>query len=218
VLAVPAEEERWLLFFFMDDVNFTALHYHMFVPAIEGQASEAQQRAWLPEARALRWVGCYAQTEMGHGSNVQGLETTATFVPEADAWEIHSPTLTSTKARAGLGLLSCSPPPASGGPFPAEPRQGHRRMQARGRISLLPFLAAAEACGWYDPGMPLASPVVLGALSLVWALQWWPGGLGKVSPPTPFCTLACSCRGRGPAGSGRPGDPRYAAEAPLFAA
>lgn len=94
-----AEEERWLLFFFMDDVNFTALHYHMFVPAIEGQASEAQQREWLPKAKALHWIGCYAQTEMGHGSNVQGLETTATFVPEADAWEIHSPTLTSTKAR-----------------------------------------------------------------------------------------------------------------------
>jgi hypothetical protein len=30
----------------------------------------------------------------GHGSNVQGLETTATFVPETDEFELHTPTLT----------------------------------------------------------------------------------------------------------------------------
>lgn len=34
---------------------------------------------------------------MGHGSNVQGLETTATYIPETNEFEIHSPTLTSSK-------------------------------------------------------------------------------------------------------------------------
>jgi hypothetical protein len=38
-----------------------------------------------------------AQTELGHGSNVQGLETTATFDPKTDELVIHSPTLTSSK-------------------------------------------------------------------------------------------------------------------------
>ncbi len=33
----------------------------------------------------------------GHGSNIRGLETTATFVRDSDEFELHSPTLTSTK-------------------------------------------------------------------------------------------------------------------------
>ena len=36
------------------------------------------------------------QTELGHGSNIRP-ETTATFLPETDEIEIHSPSLTSTK-------------------------------------------------------------------------------------------------------------------------
>lgn len=36
-------------------------------------------------------------TELGHGSNVAGLETTATFDPATDEFIIHSPSLTSTK-------------------------------------------------------------------------------------------------------------------------
>ena len=40
---------------------------------------------------------CYLQTELGHGSNVACLETTAAYLPESQEFEIHSPTLTSTK-------------------------------------------------------------------------------------------------------------------------
>lgn len=42
-------------------------------------------------------LGCYMQTELGHGTNVARLETTATFVPETQEFEINSPTLTSSK-------------------------------------------------------------------------------------------------------------------------
>lgn len=69
----------------------------MFVPAIKGQGTDEQQQKWLPLAYKMQIIGCYAQTELGHGSNVQGLETTATFDPETDEFIIHSPTLTSSK-------------------------------------------------------------------------------------------------------------------------
>lgn len=38
-------------------------------------------------------------TELGHGSNVPGLETTATFDEAADHFVIHTPTLTATKVK-----------------------------------------------------------------------------------------------------------------------
>ena len=42
-------------------------------------------------------LGCYAQTELGHGSDVLKLETTATLDKTTDEFIIHSPTITSTK-------------------------------------------------------------------------------------------------------------------------
>lgn len=41
--------------------------------------------------------GCYAQTEIGHGSNVAGLETTATLDTKTDEFVIDMPTNTATK-------------------------------------------------------------------------------------------------------------------------
>jgi acyl-CoA oxidase len=46
---------------------------------------------WLPAIGSVELPGCYAMTEVDHGSNVRDLETTATFLPEADAFEIHTP-------------------------------------------------------------------------------------------------------------------------------
>mmetsp|Transcript_9640 Transcript_9640/g.14868 ORF Transcript_9640/g.14868 Transcript_9640/m.14868 type:complete len:706 (+) Transcript_9640:238-2355(+) len=85
----------------------TALHWVMFVPNIISLCDEQQQAQWLPLCRDWKMIGCYAQTEIGHGSNVRALETTATFLAEnqggdkGGSWIINSPTLTSTKAWPG---------------------------------------------------------------------------------------------------------------------
>ena len=81
----------------LDEPLPTALHWGMFVPTIRGQGTDAQKDEWLPKAMQLQVVGTYAQTELGHGTFLRGLETTATFDGETDEFIVHSPTLTSTK-------------------------------------------------------------------------------------------------------------------------
>ncbi|RKP26888.1 hypothetical protein SYNPS1DRAFT_32613 [Syncephalis pseudoplumigaleata] len=73
------------------------LHMSMFIPTLEGQASDEQQAKWLTAALQFRILGCYAQTELGHGSNLSGLETTATLDRSTDEWILHSPHLSSAK-------------------------------------------------------------------------------------------------------------------------
>ena len=41
--------------------------------------------------------GTYAQTELGHGTFIRGLETTATYDPQNESFVLHSPSLTAYK-------------------------------------------------------------------------------------------------------------------------
>lgn len=52
-------------------------------------------------------IGCYAQTEMGHGSDIQNLETLAVFDSKTDEFVMESPTITSVKMWPGdLGIFA----------------------------------------------------------------------------------------------------------------
>jgi len=85
---------------FMDKIDEPIplfMHYVMFVPTLDNQADETQRRMWLDDARHGRILGCYAQTEIGHGSNVRGLLTTATFDHDTDQFVIHTPCVEACK-------------------------------------------------------------------------------------------------------------------------
>ena len=73
------------------------MHSTMFQTSIETFCNEEQLKKWLPLCRNLDIIGCYAQTEMGHGSDVSSLETTATFDAATDEFVLHTPNLTATK-------------------------------------------------------------------------------------------------------------------------
>lgn len=81
----------------MGEASPLSMHYKMFMPTIREQGTPEQHKLFLEKAQKFEIIGCYAQTELGHGSNVRGLETTATWNPEDKTFTIHSPALTASK-------------------------------------------------------------------------------------------------------------------------
>ncbi|XP_037035975.1 probable peroxisomal acyl-coenzyme A oxidase 1 [Bradysia coprophila] len=87
--------------------NPMAVHFVMFLPTILGQGTTEQQVEWLGRAWSMDILGTYAQTELGHGTFIRGLETKATYDPTTEEFILHSPTITSYKWwPGGLGHTS----------------------------------------------------------------------------------------------------------------
>ncbi|VVC41119.1 Acyl-coenzyme A oxidase, N-terminal,Acyl-CoA oxidase/dehydrogenase, central domain,Acyl-CoA [Cinara cedri] len=80
------------------------VHYLMFIPTLMSQGTSEQQAEWVGQAFSNQILGTYAQTELGHGTFIRGLETTCTYDPATEEFILNSPTLTSYKWwPAGLG-------------------------------------------------------------------------------------------------------------------
>jgi len=96
---------RW--YYMYPGVPNVHMHFTMFMESIKMLGNEEQQKEWLPKGDHMNIIGCYAQTELGHGSNVAGLETTATLDLATDEFVINTPTFKATKFWPGsLGVVS----------------------------------------------------------------------------------------------------------------
>ena len=73
----------------------------LFGGAVENLGTERHHEAYVRPLITLDLLGCFAMTETGHGSDVQSLETTATYDPDTEEFVIHSPTPTSRKDYLG---------------------------------------------------------------------------------------------------------------------
>lgn len=89
------------------DVSGFFLNTSAFLKTIEMLGDDEQVKEWRSKTLAGQIVGCYAQTELGHGSNVQGLETEAHYDSATKTFTFKSPTSSSSKYWPGLlGMYS----------------------------------------------------------------------------------------------------------------
>ncbi|CAA7261995.1 unnamed protein product [Cyclocybe aegerita] len=81
----------------IDEQLSIGLHNIAFQPVFMLQGGPVLVKKYGPLIATRAIFGCYMQTELGHGTNVSSLETTAIYIPETKEFEIHSPTITSSK-------------------------------------------------------------------------------------------------------------------------
>lgn len=79
----------------------SGVQHGLFGGAIVNLGTTYHHETFLPDAITVKLPGAFAMTELGHGSDVQSLETTITYLPETDELEVNSPTSTATKAYLG---------------------------------------------------------------------------------------------------------------------
>ncbi|MCV7281339.1 acyl-CoA dehydrogenase family protein [Mycolicibacterium flavescens] len=77
------------------------VQWGLFGGAIENLGTERHHQKYVKPVIDCELLGCYAMTETGHGSNVQALETTATYDPATEEFVIDSPTPTARKDYIG---------------------------------------------------------------------------------------------------------------------
>lgn len=81
------------------------VQFGLFASAILNLGTRDHHTAWLPDALSLETPGCFAMTEIGHGSNVAGILTTATYDEATEEFEIHTPVRAAWKDYIGNAAL-----------------------------------------------------------------------------------------------------------------
>jgi len=82
------------------------VQFGLFGGALFNLGTKKHHDKYLRDTGYLDLSGCFAMTETGHGSNVRGLEVTATYDKDTDELIIHSPRFESGKEYIGNALHS----------------------------------------------------------------------------------------------------------------
>ncbi|NLD85487.1 MAG: acyl-CoA oxidase [Actinomycetales bacterium] len=77
------------------------VQWGLFGGAIANLGDDATRQKYLPDVMSLKLLGCFAMTEIGQGSDVQNLETTATFDNATGEFVVNTPTPSAEKAYIG---------------------------------------------------------------------------------------------------------------------
>ncbi|MBB1483948.1 acyl-CoA dehydrogenase family protein [Tessaracoccus sp. MC1865] len=88
----------------MGDLSLTiksGVQHGLFGGAITNLGTQWHHETFLPGAIDASLPGCFAMTELGHGSDVQSIETSITWDAETGELVVHSPSPTAAKAYIG---------------------------------------------------------------------------------------------------------------------
>ena len=77
------------------------VHWGLFGGAVANLGTQRHHTAYLPRILSAELPGCFAMTETGHGSDVQSLQTTATYDPETDEIVVNTPSVAARKDYIG---------------------------------------------------------------------------------------------------------------------
>lgn len=82
------------------------VQYGLFGGSIQKLGTKKHHDKYLSKAGTAELLGCFAMTETGHGSNVRGVKTTATYNKKTDSLIIHTPGTNDNKEFIGNALHS----------------------------------------------------------------------------------------------------------------
>ncbi|MCP3141775.1 acyl-CoA dehydrogenase family protein [Pyxidicoccus xibeiensis] len=80
-----------LAFFDLSLVVKAGVHFGLFGASILFLGTEKHHREYLPRVASLELPGCFAMSELGHGSNVRDVETVARYDAQTGEFVVHTP-------------------------------------------------------------------------------------------------------------------------------
>lgn len=80
------------------------VQFGLFGGSIQKLGTKKHHDEYLSKAGAAQLLGCFAMTETGHGSNVRGIKTTATYDKATDRLIIHTPGKNDNKEYIGNAI------------------------------------------------------------------------------------------------------------------
>ena len=82
------------------------VQFGLFGGSIQKLGTKKHHDQYLTKTGAAKLLGCFAMTETGHGSNVRGIKTTATYDPTTERLVIHTPGKNDNKEYIGNAMHS----------------------------------------------------------------------------------------------------------------
>ncbi|WP_430866725.1 acyl-CoA dehydrogenase [Demequina aurantiaca] len=79
----------------------SGVQFGLFGGAVTNLGTAWHHETYLPDITSMRLLGGFAMTELGHGSDVASIETTITYLPDTQEFEVNSPSPSAAKAYIG---------------------------------------------------------------------------------------------------------------------